>query len=150
MALDVASYVHIHIAMDVMHPLNCLTFNLQRATRSLMRGFEAAAKDSGLTAPQFTTLSLMAGFGQISVTRIAEIMGTDRTTMTRNLDLLARNGWILQVTAEDGRLHLWSLTDVGRERLAIALPVWKAFQGDLVDRIGTADTRTLLATLKTL
>jgi DNA-binding MarR family transcriptional regulator len=139
-----------HYSMDLSHPFNCLTFNLQRATRSLMRGFEAAARDSGLTAPQFSTLSLIAGFGQISVTRIAEMMGTDRTTMTRNLDLLARKGWIAAVPAEDGRLHVWSLTDAGRDRLAIALPVWRAFQAGLVDKIGKTETRILLETLKAL
>lgn len=136
--------------MDLTLPFNCLTFNLQRATRSLMRGFEAAAKDSGLTAPQFTTLSLMAGYGQVSVSRIADMMGTDRTTMTRNLGLLARKGWIAEVAAEDGRQHVWTLTDTGRERLASALPVWRAFQAALVDKIGDAQSRTLLETLKTL
>jgi DNA-binding MarR family transcriptional regulator len=142
--------VYMHIVMDLKHPLNCVTFNLQRAARSLMRGLEAAAKDSGLTTPQFTTLSLLAGYGQISVTRIAEMLGTDRTTMTRNLDLLARKGWIAEVPADDGRLHVWTLTDAGRERLAIALPVWRAFQAGLVDKIGDTETRTLLETLKTL
>lgn len=136
--------------MDLTHPFNCLTFNLQRATRSLMRGFEAAAKDSGLTAPQFTTLSLIAGYGQLGVTQIAEMLGTDRTTMTRNLDLLARKGWIAEVATEDGRLHVWTLTDAGRERLATALPVWRAFQAGLVDKIGDSECRTLLETLKTL
>ncbi len=136
--------------MDLTHPSNCVTFNLQRATRSLMRGFEAATKASGLTAPQFTTLSLIAGHGQVSVTQIAEKTGTDRTTMTRNLDLLARNGWIDGVPSEDGRLHVWTLTDPGRDRLATALPVWRAFQAGLVDQIGDMETRNLLETLAKL
>ncbi|MGL4238084.1 MarR family winged helix-turn-helix transcriptional regulator [Tabrizicola sp.] len=133
--------------MDMAHPFNCLTFNLQRATRRLMRGFEAAAKDSGLTAPQFTTLSLMAGYGQASVTQIADKMGTDRTTMTRNLDVLARKGWIAEVAAEDGRLHVWTLTDAGQERLRIALPAWRAFQAGLIDKMGNDTAEALLKTL---
>jgi DNA-binding MarR family transcriptional regulator len=136
--------------MDLTHPLNCVTFNLQRATRSLMRGFEAAAKDSGLTVPQFTTLSLLSGFGELSVTGLSERLGTDRTTMTRNLDLLARKGWIAEVAAEDGRLHVWTLTDAGRERLATALPIWRAFQAGLVDRIGADATKAMLTTLAKL
>ncbi|TAG15633.1 MAG: MarR family transcriptional regulator [Rhodobacterales bacterium] len=139
-----------HIDMDLTHPYNCLTFNLQRATRSLMRAFEAAAKESGLTVPQFTTLSLMAGYGDMSVTQISDKMGTDRTTMTRNLDLLARKGWIASVTAEDGRLHLWALTDAGRDRLAIAMPVWQAFQAGLVDKIGADTAKATLTTLAKL
>lgn len=133
--------------MDLTHPFNCVTFNLQRATRSLMRGFEAAAKASGLTAPQFTTLSLMAGYGQVSVTQIADKLGTDRTTMTRNLDVLARKRWITTVVSDDNRQHVWTLTDAGKERLAVALPIWRAFQAGLVDKIGEGQVRSILETL---
>jgi DNA-binding MarR family transcriptional regulator len=131
--------------MDLTSPFNCLTFNLQRATRSLMRQFELAARDSGLTAPQFTTLSLISGHGQMSITQLAEKLGTDRTTLTRNLELLAKNGWIAPVGAKDARLHLWSLTDTGKQTLSTALPIWQAFQADLVARIG-ADTATATLT----
>jgi DNA-binding MarR family transcriptional regulator len=136
--------------MDLMHPLNCLTFNLQRATRSLARGFEAAAKETGLTAPQFTTLALLDGFGEASVTQIAGKMGTDRTTMTRNLEVLARKGWIAEVASEDGRQHVWSLSDAGRRHLETAMPVWQAFQAGLVDQIGEKPTWFILETLKKL
>ena len=136
--------------MKLDHPLNCLTFNLQRATRSLMRGFEAAAKDSGLTTPQFTTLSLIDGFRDMTVTQIAEQMGTDRTTLTRNLAVMARKGWIDEVEAEDARLHVWQLTDSGRATLAAALPIWRHYQAGLVDRIGAQGAQSLLATLTKL
>lgn len=136
--------------MDLQHPLNCLTFNLQRAARNLMRGFEAAARETGLTTPQFSTLALLGELGEAGVTQIADILGTERTTMTRNLDLLARNGWITEVAAEDGRLHLWALTEAGRDRLAMARPVWAAYQAGLVDRIGDGEIRSILTTLKSL
>jgi DNA-binding MarR family transcriptional regulator len=136
--------------MDLSHPLNCLTFNLQRAARSLVRGFETAARQSGLTAPQFATLSLLAGLGPQPVTRMAEMMGADRTTITRNLDVLARNGWIEEVASEDARLHLWSVTPAGRERLAAAIPVWQEYQAGLVERLGQTKAEDLLATLARL
>jgi DNA-binding MarR family transcriptional regulator len=136
--------------MDLTHPLNCVTFNLQRATRSVMRGFEAAAKDSGLTAPQFTTLSLISGFGEMTVTQIADRMGTDRTTLTRNLAVMARKGWISEAEAEDQRLRVWRLSDHGQEKLAAALPVWRSFQASLVDKIGPETAGAMLATLNSL
>lgn len=136
--------------MDFQHPLNCLTFNLQRASRNLVRGFEAAAKESGLTAPQFSTLSLLAGYGQAQVTQLAELLGTERTTLTRNLDLLARKGWIAEVAADDARLHLWSLTPAGRELLGAAIPIWKKYQAGLVEKLGLKDAEDLLAILSRL
>lgn len=136
--------------MDFGHPLNCLTFNLQRASRNLVRGFEEAAKNSGVTAPQFTTLSLIGGFGELTVSQIAERMGTDRTTLTRNLAVMARKGWIVEAEAEDRRLSVWRLSPKGRETLDLALPIWRRFQAGLVDRIGPDDATALLATLKRL
>ena len=136
--------------MDFQHPLNCLTFNLQRASRTLVRELETAAKDSGVTAPQFTTLSLIAGFGEMTVSQIAERMGTDRTTLTRNLAVMARKGWIVEAEAEDRRLSVWRLAPEGRAALDAALPVWRKFQADLVDRIGPDAATDLLTTLKRL
>jgi DNA-binding MarR family transcriptional regulator len=134
--------------MNLTHPANCLTFNLQRTTRRLMRGFEEAAKAAGLTAPQFTTLSLISGFGEITITHLAERLGTDRTTMTRNLDLLARKGWVTEADNDDARLRILKLTRAGEEKLADALPVWTAFQTGLVENIGTDTAQDLLTTLK--
>jgi DNA-binding MarR family transcriptional regulator len=134
--------------MNLTHPANCLTFNLQRTTRRLMRGFEEAAKAAGLTAPQFTTLSLISGFGEITITHLAERLGTDRTTMTRNLDLLARKGWVTEADNDDARLRILKLTKAGEEKLADALPVWTAFQTGLVENIGTDTAQDLLTTLK--
>jgi DNA-binding MarR family transcriptional regulator len=134
--------------MNLTHPANCLTFNLQRTTRRLMRGFEEAAKAAGLTAPQFTTLSLISGFGEITITHLAERLGTDRTTMTRNLDLLARKGWVTETESEDARLRILALTKAGQRKLDAALPIWTAFQTGLVENIGVDTAKDLLATLK--
>ena len=134
--------------MDFQHPLNCLTFNLQRASRALVRGLETAAKDSGVTAPQFTTLSLVAGFGEMTVSQLAERMGTDRTTLTRNLAVMARKGWIVEAEADDRRLSVWRLAPEGRATLDAALPVWRKFQAGLVDKIGPDAATDLLTTLK--
>ncbi len=134
--------------MNLMHPANCLTFNLQRTTRRLLRGFEEAAKTAGLTAPQFTTLSLISGFGEITITHLAERLGTDRTTMTRNLDLLTRKGWVTGADAEDARLRILKLTKAGETKLAAALPIWSSFQTSLVENIGVDTAQDLLTTLK--
>ncbi len=131
-------------------PIDCLTFNLQRAARGLVRGFEEAAKGAGLTAPQFTTLSLLSGYGARSVGDLAEDMGTDRTTLTRNLDLMAARGWIEPAGAEDRRLRIWRLTEAGRARLAGAMPAWRRWQADIVARLGEEAARNLLSTVRKL
>lgn len=136
--------------MDFQQPLNCLTFNLLRAARTLVRGFEEAVKESGLTAPQFSTLALLDGFGEMTVGQIAERVGAERTTMTRNLDLLAGKGWIAPVPSEDQRLRAYAITEAGRGRLAAAMPGWRAYQKRLVAALGPEAAEALIETARKL
>ena len=134
--------------MDLDHPANCITFNVQRAARALGRGFEAAAKEAGLTAPQFSTLALLAGEGPLGVVDLADRIGTDRTTLTRNLQRMAAQGWIVSVGADDQRRHLFALAPPGQARLDLAYPAWLAWQRHVTGLLGEATARALLDTLQ--
>lgn len=136
--------------MDIGHPLNCLTFNLTRAARALTRGFEEAARATGLTSSQFATLALLDGMGELSVGTVAEHLGSDRTTMTRNLDILTRNGLIAPVEGPDRRTRVVTLTPEGRERLGQAMPIWAEWQRRQVERLGEPSARKLLDVLQSL
>jgi DNA-binding MarR family transcriptional regulator len=136
--------------MNLLHPLNCLTFNFLRAARKLGRGFEDRAKAAGLTSPQFTTLALLSGFGAMTVSQLAERMGTDRTTLTRNLDLMLAKGWIARAETDDLRQRAYQIADPGRDRLAAAMPAWIAYQTELVALLGDDFSRDALTRLQKL
>jgi DNA-binding MarR family transcriptional regulator len=136
--------------MKLTHPTACLTHGLMRTARLLSRGFEAAAAATGVSAAQFTTLALLSGHGTLTVGQIAAAVAADRTTMTRNLALLARNGWIAPADAEDRRERAWELTPAGRHKLAEVMPHWQAWQGLLVAQLGEAGATDLLTTLRRL
>jgi DNA-binding MarR family transcriptional regulator len=136
--------------MDLDSPFHCLTFSLQRASRALVQGFEAAMAGAGLTAPQFTTLSLLAGFGPQGMGQLAARLGTDRTTLTRNLARLAASGSIAPAPGSDRRQNLWVITDTGRQRLAQAMPAWRAFQARLVAALGADGAEALMGELARL
>lgn len=136
--------------MNLNHPFNCLTFNFQRTARSLVRGFEAAIKQTGLTAPQFTTLGLLSGFGMLSVSQLSEKLGTERTTLSRNLDLMVGKGWIAGVALDDQRVHAYELTDAGRTKLNAAMPAWAEYQAQIVKILGPAFSQELLQAMSKL
>ena len=136
--------------MNLAHPLNCLTFNFQRTSRSLVRGFEAAISHTGLTAPQFTTLGLLSGFGALPVSQLADKLGTDRTTVSRNMDLMAAKGWVEVVDLPDQRIRAYALTEDGRARVNAALPAWTAYQAKLVAILGPTFSQDLLQAMAKL
>jgi DNA-binding MarR family transcriptional regulator len=136
--------------MNLTSPTSCLTHGLMRATRTVARGFEAEAASLGVTAPQFTALARLSFMGPMTVSQIAAKVDVDRTTMTRNLAVMAQKGWIAEGSAEDRRERVWELTDAGRLVLSQVMPVWQAWQARLVDRLGPEAATQLLKTLQTL
>ncbi len=72
----------------------------------------------------------------VTVTRLAEETVTDRTTLTRNLKLLEKQGLIRVDAGNDRREREVTLTDLGREALVKALPNWQKAQANVVKGLG--------------
>jgi DNA-binding MarR family transcriptional regulator len=136
--------------MNLEHPLACLTHALMRSARTLSRGFEAEAAGIGLTSPQFTVLARLGGMGPMTVSQIAAAVAADRTTMTRNLAVMAEKGWIEASDGEDRRERVWALSPAGRQMLSAALPIWQRWQAALVARLGPEGAEGLFLALDKL
>ena len=74
--------------------------------------------------------------GPLTVTKLAEVTVTDRTTLTRNLRLLAKKGLIRIQMGSDRREREVTLTDRGREALAKGYPFWQKAQTYVVKGLG--------------
>ena len=68
---------------------HCTCFNVRRASRAVTQFYDDIMAPSGIKATQFTMLGAVALMGPASVTRLAEHLALDRTTLTRNLKVLA-------------------------------------------------------------
>ncbi len=126
----------------------CACYNLRRATRLVTQVFDDAIRPSGIRVTQFTLLSAICGLEPVTVGRLATATGMDRTTLTRNLQLLERKGLARAHPGEDQRERRVSLTDRGHEALARALPYWQAAQAKLAKRLGRGPLEELVAALK--
>jgi DNA-binding MarR family transcriptional regulator len=69
--------------------------------------------------------------GPCSQAALGRRYAIDKTTVSRNLKLLERNGWIESPPASDTRERRFTLTAAGRKRLAAAKPEWKKVQEQL-------------------
>ena len=70
--------------------LNCLCLHSRRAARRLTQIYDDALRSSGLRVTQFQLLSAVQSAGPVTQHRLADLLGTDRTTLTRNLGVLER------------------------------------------------------------
>jgi DNA-binding MarR family transcriptional regulator len=71
----------------------------------------------------------------------------DRTTLTRNLKLLAAAGLIVIREGDDARVREVTLTAAGSARLAAAQPYWERAQRRMAEALGPARLARLLGDL---
>ena len=128
-------------------PANCLCFNLRKAARSLTQTYDAALRPAGITASQFTLLAALERQGPVSLSDLAAGLGMDRTTLTRNLKPLQRDGLAASAEGDDRRVRLLTLTAAGRVRLSDAEPLWRSVQSKVAGTFGHRPADTLLAEL---
>src|ERR1700722_16309269 len=100
----------------------------RRQSQDLTRIFENAMRGSGVRGTQFTLLATLVQTGPIPTTRLADFQGLERTTLTRNLALLVRDGFVQIHEGEDRRVRKVTITPSGEEAARRAFPFWKKAQ----------------------
>ncbi|AFY90222.1 MAG: hypothetical protein CLLPBCKN_005798 [Chroococcidiopsis cubana SAG 39.79] len=125
----------------------CTCFNLRKATRVVTQFFDEQLKPSGLLITQFTILVAIAQAGSGTINDLADLLVMDRTTLTRNLKPLEREGFVAIQPGEDRRIRVVSLTAKGRNALAVALPLWERAQTSVIDGLGQQQWNSLLIAL---
>ena len=125
----------------------CACFNLRQAARRVTQLFDDALRPVELRATQFTLLTAVHNLGPIPIRQLAERLVMDRTTLTRNLQLLERRQLLLIESGNDRRVHEVSLTDAGATLLARAYPYWKKAQDRVTAAMGLERFERLLSDL---
>jgi len=129
----------------------CIGNNLRMASRAVSQFYDDILRPSGLSINQFSVLSNIAMLEETTITTLAESLSMDRTTMTRNLKPLARDGLIEVIEGkEDRRMRLVRLTERGQKAVAKALPLWDQAQTTITTEMGQQKCEELLQTLAIL
>lgn len=109
----------------------CYCLAARKRARKLTRRYEAALRPYGLRATQFSVLAALAQTGPVPVSKLAGILGLERTTLTRIAGVLERDGLLSIVRGDDGRVRVLGIGTKGKRALAAALPAWKRVQDEL-------------------
>jgi DNA-binding MarR family transcriptional regulator len=131
-------YIHVMARGEFRECGACLGFALRRSARAMAQHYNRALRPSGLRGTQFSMLVVLAEAGPLPMTRLAERLNLERTTLTRNLRPLAEQGWITIGDEPDRRVRLVSITAQGRLKARTALPLWRQA---LLGRLGIAIAR---------
>lgn len=147
-ALTKTIYMYIHINMDINQvPLLCIGMHVRRASRIITQIYDEALRPLGLQLNQFTLLASIKLLGSTAITRLAEGLFMDQTTLTRNLKPLEKRGLIVITPGEDRRVRVVCLTQEGHMLLDSALPLWEKAQNRITEKFGAQQTQELLSIL---
>jgi DNA-binding MarR family transcriptional regulator len=89
---------------------------------------------------------MLMGYGPTTIGDLAEGLGIERTTLTRNLGVLEDQGWVkIGVGVTDGRSRVVTVTPKGRKAVSAAMPAWRRAQAAAGDAIGASGLAALHA-----
>jgi DNA-binding MarR family transcriptional regulator len=115
----------------------CACDQLRRVSRGVTQIYDNAVLPSGLRITQLAIFVGLATEGDAPLTVLAEGLGLDRTTLTRNLKVLEDRGLIrTHEHADDARVRMVSMTLEGSRMLTEALRLWTEVQGFVEERFG--------------
>ena len=116
---------------------SCACYNTRKAARLLAQAYDRALEPSGLNNTKFSTLASIRGAeGGLTITELATRLDVDRTTLTRNLTLLSRDGLVHITSGGDARSKRIVLTAAGEDAVAAAAPHWRRVQRSITARLG--------------
>ena len=114
----------------------CACRKMRQASRKITRMYDEMLRPAGIKATQFNVLAIVALGDEATLTELAETLGMDRTTLSRNLRPLERDG-LVEVSAEGyRRARSANITNKGVAVMEKALPLWRSAQKSLKRRLG--------------
>jgi len=125
----------------------CAVNALRKAERAATQIYDDALRPTGLRITQLNVLTAIRKLEPISVKKLARSIVMDRTTLTRNLKPLEREGLIQVNAVEDRRVREISLTPAGHRELTRAYRYWEQAQTRLLKQLGAKRMRQLVAEL---
>jgi DNA-binding MarR family transcriptional regulator len=117
--------------VDALAGLQCACATARQVARVLTQFYDSQLRRANLEAPQFALMMALDKQGPCGPAELGRRYVLDKTTVSRNLKLLERKGWIEPAAANDRRKRQFVLTGRGLQRLAAAKPQWKKAQNQL-------------------
>ncbi|WP_020563677.1 MarR family winged helix-turn-helix transcriptional regulator [Methylosarcina fibrata] len=135
---------------DYLCCLNCTGFNLRKANRAVSQLYDEMLRPAGIRGTQYSLLVALKISGSVLVTQLAEHAVMDRTTLTRNLEVMEKQGLVNVTPGEDRRTRMVTITEAGSAVLLEAYPLWQQAQSKIRETMSQERLQTLMTDLSAL
>ncbi|NJD92306.1 MAG: winged helix-turn-helix transcriptional regulator [Geobacter sp.] len=130
---------------------DCIAFRVRALNRVITNLYDTVLQPFGITVNQATMLIMLSLVGEATSARIGQVLIMEKSTISRNLDRMKKQGWIESSSRDRGREQFVRVTPAGRELLAAFHPNWETAQlqaSELLGDNGVSAVHTLHAAVR--
>ena len=102
--------------------------------------YDDALRPVGVTAGQLNILAVVVRRSPVSPGEVARRLNIEKSTMSRNVERMKRNGWLAIRPGASARSQELRVTELGRRILVEAEPLWREAQRRTREILGTGGT----------
>ena len=139
-----------HVRSDLRGARFCAAFTLCKTVRAVTNLYDSALQLVGVRSIQFAILVAVARSQPVSIGNLSQLLLSDRTTLTRSLALMEKDGLLSISERSTMRQRFVTLSDKGRRSLTRSAPLWRKVQERYVAAIGAGRWRRLQRELEKL
>ncbi len=121
----------------------CLAMRSRLIGRTVTGIYDDALRPVGVTAGQLNILAVVVRRGPVSPGEVARRLNIEKSTMSRNVERMKRNGWLAIRPGESARSQELRITKSGRKILVQAEPLWREAQRRTREILGAAGTEAI-------
>lgn len=139
------NYVYILVFMKS----DCYSTSIRSATRKITAMYDAALQPAGVNVAQLALLRRLSDTTALSVEELARAAELERSTVTRNVRVLEKQGLVqIGESEKDRRTVTILLTPRGVDTLRLSGPLWDAAQRRFEEQIGAENAKALRSLLQ--
>lgn len=126
-----------------------LPYRLNRLAEAVSREFQTIYRTRyGLTRPEWRLLASLGQHGTMTATEVGRDSAMHKTKVSRAVAALEQRLWLKRETArEDRRIERLTLTRAGLRAYGELVPLARAFEAGLVERLAPGEREALLTGL---
>jgi DNA-binding MarR family transcriptional regulator len=113
----------------------CVAFNLRKTARAVSKIYDQEMRGAPIRGPLFSVLVIISKRRSASISGLANDIGLDRTTLTRNLKPLEKRG-LIRIAPGTNRSKDVTLLPKGEAALQESMAYWRKAQEKVVQALG--------------
>jgi DNA-binding MarR family transcriptional regulator len=123
----------------------CIGVRVRVLNRVLTSVYDDALRPTGLRTSQFNILAMLGTNDEATPRDLEEVLCLEQSTVSRNLAILRRNGWVdARPDESDHRALVYRLSPAGHEKMKEAMPLWRRAQKRAREVLGELGTGAFL------